>query len=307
MIIDKVIAFFSGTRKRHAVMRPDEAITELDPNGMILGYEERGNNPLVLPWNNWIRHCLVVGIAGVGKEKLREWLFFQQIAKGGGLIWADWHSYDENLHAIQDMARTVNREADVLVLDLEAGDKTDLFEAIRANKIVYAKLPVLAKRKVPETLTRVLLDEFGGAVTELLKLRREDRPKIPFLNYLQEYGTYAAPVDGVIFQQARGANIALVPVIQSLASLDNLGHDMKDNTLGNTWNKVFFAAASSKSGWPGSGYMDHSVTEEAFAEARKRLDMGEAIAVSPGSKILQIRIPYLRFYEGEAGKIQANG
>lgn len=86
----------------------------------------------------------------------------------------------------------------------------------------------------------------------------------------------------------------MVPSMQSMASLDELGQEVKDIVLGNTGTKVFFRSASIRSGWPGSDYMDESITEEAFAQARRNLGAGVAIVATAGGKMPLIKVPVIR-------------
>lgn len=294
MILERLTSFITGRPYRpHGLMRPIDAIRELSLSGMILGYDDAGK-PVTIPWGKWTRHSLILGIPGSGKERLREWLFFQQIMLGGGLMWPDWGGGDYGMKLLQDMCHLANREADFMVLDLKAGDRVDP-GMITGNKVIYVKLPLLEKHGVAAWLARDLTLNFRDVVTEMLKVPRESRPKISFLNYMDEFGVYAKHEDSTLFEQAKGANIVMVPVVHSMANLDNLGPEMKEVVLGNTWNKVFFRAASRESAWPGRGYFDDSVTESEFVEARMNLDIGEALVAGPQEKPRRIQVTALKF------------
>jgi hypothetical protein len=50
-----------------------------------------------------------------------------------------------------------------------------------------------------------------------------------------------------LFEQARSANICMVPAFQTFANLQSVSPDFADIIIGNTWNKVFFKFASKDS------------------------------------------------------------
>ncbi|OZA30907.1 MAG: hypothetical protein B7X93_01365 [Hydrogenophilales bacterium 17-61-9] len=71
--------------------------------GVTLGYTVDTGKPLVVPWDDWMRHCLVVGQSGVGKTVFGEWVLFQQIINGGGLLWIDGKLDPDNLYKLDAM------------------------------------------------------------------------------------------------------------------------------------------------------------------------------------------------------------
>lgn len=88
--------------------------------GIMLGYTVDTGEPLVVPWDDWMRHCLVVGQSGVGKTVLGEWVLLQQIISGGGLLWIDGKLDPDNLYRLDAMCAWAGRRADLLVIN--AGD-----------------------------------------------------------------------------------------------------------------------------------------------------------------------------------------
>lgn len=89
-------------------------------DGMLLGYTVDTGEPLIIPWDDWMRHCLVVGQSGVGKTVFGEWVLAQQIVRGGGLLWIDGKLDPENLYKLDAMCAWAGRRADLLVIN--AGD-----------------------------------------------------------------------------------------------------------------------------------------------------------------------------------------
>lgn len=308
MTFKNVISLFSRKRKNHTVIRLEDALEDIArTQDIILGHSMDTGEAISLPMDEWARHCLVVGMSGVGKGKFREWIFLQQIARGGGLLYADSTRNYDGLNNVRRMCHLTGRENDLLEIDLDTGGfgstynqilfrdsvgGASMSDMIGQNKIVYVMLPAFKK---PKELHMALFRNFASTVAHVQNLPMEDRPKIPFLNFMSEYGAYAAIGDSLSFRQATMANIAMVQTLQSIATVDNLGREVKDMVLENTRTKVFFKTGTQSGAWPGAGYIDPSVTEDEFIETRKRLGVGEAIVVGAlDTKIRRIRIPNLK-------------
>lgn len=88
-----------------------------DPKGMHLGYVTDRGEPLVIPLTDWMRHAMIVGQSGVGKTVLGEWLMFQQIVQGGGLMWIDGKLDSDNLEKLWQMCAWAGREDDLVVVN----------------------------------------------------------------------------------------------------------------------------------------------------------------------------------------------
>src|SRR5690606_16323188 len=78
-------------------------------------------------------------------------------------------------------------------------------------------------------------------------LAKAERPAIPFLCLLDEMGSYVMEGIARLFEQARSANIALLPAFQSFSQLNRVSPDFADIVIQNTWNKVFFKFGSKDS------------------------------------------------------------
>lgn len=91
----------------------------IDPAGagMNIGYVGDRAEPLTIPLRLWMRHAFVCGQSGVGKTVLGSWLMFQQICRGGGLLWIDGKLEQENLQLLWLMASWCGRSDDVLVIN----------------------------------------------------------------------------------------------------------------------------------------------------------------------------------------------
>lgn len=98
----------------------DEVPSASPGEGIVLGYTVDTGEPLIVPWDDWMRHCLIVGQSGVGKTVFGEWVLAQQIANGGGLLWIDGKLDPDNLYKLDAMCAWAGRRADLLVIN--AGD-----------------------------------------------------------------------------------------------------------------------------------------------------------------------------------------
>lgn len=88
-----------------------------DWGGMLMGYTTDTGKPLVIPWDAWMRHCFILGQSGMGKTVLGEWLMFQQIMRGGGLIWIDGKIDADNIAKLDAMCAYAGRRDDLRVVN----------------------------------------------------------------------------------------------------------------------------------------------------------------------------------------------
>ncbi|HEX7324331.1 MAG TPA: TraM recognition domain-containing protein [Rhodanobacteraceae bacterium] len=95
--------------------------------GVLLGYTVDTGKPLVIPWADWMGHTLIVGATGMGKTVLQEWLLFQQIVRGGGVVSIDGKIDVDNLEMLHRMAAYASREADLLVINPDDPDASNTY------------------------------------------------------------------------------------------------------------------------------------------------------------------------------------
>lgn len=86
-------------------------------DGMLLGYIVGTGEPLIIPMDQWVRHAMIVGQSGVGKTVQGAWLMFQQIARGGGVLWIDGKLDPGNVEMLRQMCAWAGREDDLLVIN----------------------------------------------------------------------------------------------------------------------------------------------------------------------------------------------
>lgn len=112
-----------------------------DWGGMLLGYTADTGKPLVIPWDSWMRHCFVIGTTGAGKTVLGEWLLFQQIMRGGGLIWIDGKIDADNIAMLNAMYAYAGRRDELRVVNPDDPSMSNTY-----NPILYGDADEVASR-----------------------------------------------------------------------------------------------------------------------------------------------------------------
>ncbi len=123
----------------------------------------------------------------------------------------------------------------------------DLTDIVMNNKCLYVMLPTMGKDTAALNLGKMVLSDLRTAVYNVQGLKKSLRPNPPFLVFADEMGSYVMPGISRLFEQARSANICMVPAFQTFANLQSVSPDFADIIIGNTWNKVFFKFASKDS------------------------------------------------------------
>jgi len=86
-------------------------------NGYLLGFCVDTGKPVVVPWEVLMKHISTIGASGFGKTVLGEWMIFQQIIAGGGLLWIDGKLDSDNLAMLDAMCAWAGRRGDLLVIN----------------------------------------------------------------------------------------------------------------------------------------------------------------------------------------------
>jgi len=123
----------------------------------------------------------------------------------------------------------------------------DLTDIVINNKCLYVMLPTMGKDTAALNLGKMILSDLRTAVYNVQALKKNLRPNPPFLVFADEMGSYVMPGIARLFEQARSANICMLPAFQSFANLSVVSPDFSDIIVQNTWNKVFFKFASKDS------------------------------------------------------------
>ena len=123
----------------------------------------------------------------------------------------------------------------------------DLTDIVMNNKCLYVMLPTMGKDQAALNLGKMILSDLRTAVYNVQGVRKEYRPKPPFLVFADEMGSYVMQGIARLFEQARSAGICMIPAFQTFANLRAISPDFEDIIIGNTWTKVFFKFASKDS------------------------------------------------------------
>ncbi len=123
----------------------------------------------------------------------------------------------------------------------------DLTDIVMNNKCLYVMLPTMGKDQAALNLGKMILSDLRTAVYNVQGVKKEFRPKPPFLVFADEMGSYVMQGIARLFEQARSAGICMIPAFQTFANLRAISPDFEDIIIGNTWNKVFFKFASKDS------------------------------------------------------------
>lgn len=88
-----------------------------DPNELLLGYTVDSGKPVSIPYEDLLRHAILIGQTGVGKTVAGNLMLTQQIERGGGVVFVDGKLNMDDLMAVYRMASYYGRESDVLVVN----------------------------------------------------------------------------------------------------------------------------------------------------------------------------------------------
>ena len=91
-------------------------------SGLLLGYTTDTGDPFFMPDWNLFRHLWIIGMSGMGKTVAGSLLMFQQIQRGGGLLFVDGKLDYDNINAIYQFAAWCGRAHEVKILN--PGDPT---------------------------------------------------------------------------------------------------------------------------------------------------------------------------------------
>jgi intracellular multiplication protein IcmO len=112
-----------------------------DADGMLMGFTVDGGKPVVIPWDNWMRHAFIVGQSGMGKTVLGEWLMFQQIMRGGGIVWIDGKIDSDNIAKLNAMCAFAGRRHDLRVVNPDDPSRSNTY-----NPILFGDADEVASR-----------------------------------------------------------------------------------------------------------------------------------------------------------------
>lgn len=123
----------------------------------------------------------------------------------------------------------------------------DLTDILLNNKFLYVMLPTMAQDTAALNLGKMVLSDLRTAVANIQGLHESLRPWPPFVVLADEMGSYVMQGITRLFEQARSANICMMPAFQSFANLASISPEFEDIIIQNTWNKAFFKFGSKES------------------------------------------------------------
>lgn len=99
-------------------------------DGVLLGYTVDTGRPVVVSWDDWMRHVFVVGQSGMGKTVLGSWIMFQQIIRGGGMMWIDGKLDHDNIVMLNAMCAFAGRRDELEIINPGEPDSSNTYNPI---------------------------------------------------------------------------------------------------------------------------------------------------------------------------------
>ena len=160
----------------------------------------------------------------------------------------------------------------------------DLTDIVLNNKFCYVMLPTMGKDVAALNLGKMVLSDLRTAVYNVQATPKYKRPDPPFLAFLDEMGSYVMPGIARLFEQARSANICLVPAFQSFANLSTVSPDFADMVIQNTWNKIFFKFGSKDSPEMAAEIIGKTVSyQRSYSKAKNESKSATLLRTNPQS------------------------
>lgn len=96
-----------------------------------------------------------------------------------------------------------------------------MYEAVQRNKFIFVTLPTMSSDTTPKKLGRLILGLLKGVASE--KAEKLVEPKIPFICWFDEIGSYIIEGFGRLMSKSRALGISIIPIFQSPAQIDQVG------------------------------------------------------------------------------------
>ncbi len=108
----------------------DPPAYKTDTPGLLFGYATDDGSPLYISDDDLCRHAIIVGQTGMGKSVFGKTLMFQQIQRGGGLLFVDGKLDEDNIQDIYEYAVYCGRGNDFLVVNPGRPDQSNTYNPI---------------------------------------------------------------------------------------------------------------------------------------------------------------------------------
>lgn len=146
-----------------------------DTPGLLFGYTTDDGSPLFISDEDLCRHAIIVGQTGMGKSVFGKTLMFQQIQRGGGLLFVDGKLDEDNIQDIYEYAVYCGRGSDFLVVNPGRPEQSNTY-----NPILFGDPDEVASRiisLIPSTASSAGADHYKQSSTLAL---------VCFISALQE-------------------------------------------------------------------------------------------------------------------------
>lgn len=161
--------------------------------------------------------------------------------------------------------------------------EVNLFDDITSNRIIYIALPTMAKQEAALNFAKMTVADWRSALARIQLLPKAGRPWPPTLGFFDEAGGYINQPWGRILEQARSANQAIIPAIQTRANIDAVSKELGEMLMGNMATLMSFAL-----GTPDTiKAMADAIGEENVVQISTSLSSGGGESASAGTGIKQ--------------------
>ena len=119
-----------------------------------------------------------------------------------------------------------------------------IYDAILENKVIYIALETMGKQEISRQFGKLIIGDLRSALGRLQQLDKHKLPNPPFLIQMDEAGSYMTEALGRASEQARSANVILMPAVQTFENLSSVSEELLAFVLDNTEINVFFKVGS---------------------------------------------------------------
>jgi intracellular multiplication protein IcmO len=160
-----------------------------------------------------------------------------------------------------------------------------MYEIMKTGKICYAALPTMGKGIAASNFGKMLLGDFRTAIS-WLQANKEDRPKIPFMAFFDEAGSFVNEEWALIFEQSRSAGIFLCPAVQTESNFKAISDDFSERVTGNTTTKIIFRVGSQATAESAADMIGkHIAVSRTLSHSDSTSESTQALRASPNASV----------------------
>lgn len=145
---------------------------------------------LILPWKDINHHIHILGQPGSGKSVLLRNFYSHQIQKGAGLMLIDLKADLDVKSEIQGLVQSVNRESDLVVIDLSNPDKSMGYNPLLRGESTELKDKIMSSMDWSEPYYKKMAERFLLIILNGLVAVRDSLNLTPTLQDVYECLTY---------------------------------------------------------------------------------------------------------------------